>query len=110
MYDRYNVTEEPDWSDYRKLDSDGWYTYDYDDDTWRSIDMDAVPEPLHHPSMAEDFYFTPTWDASTQFSDFEDTDAYKKDSKQWNNDDDDSYHWDSNDSWDSGDTDWDSDW
>ena len=89
---------------------DGWYTYDYDDDTWRSIDMDAVPEPLHHPSMAEDFYFTPTWDASTQFSDFEDTDAYKKDSKQWNNDDDDSYHWDSNDSWDSGDTDWDSDW
>lgn len=89
---------------------DGWYTYDYDDDTWRSIDMDAVPEPLHHPSMAEDFYFTPTWDASTQFSDFEDTDAYKKDSKQWSNDDDDSYHWDSNDSWDSGDTDWDSDW
>ena len=28
VYDRYNVTEEPDWSDYRKLDSDGWYTYD----------------------------------------------------------------------------------
>ena len=89
---------------------DGWYSYDYDDDTWRSIDMDAVPEPLHHPSIAEDFYFTPTWDASTQYSDFEDTDTYKQDYKQWDNDDDSSYNWDSNDSWDSGDTDWDSDW
>ena len=28
VYDPYNVTEEPDWSDYRMLDSDGWYTYD----------------------------------------------------------------------------------
>ena len=60
--------------------------------------------------MAEDFYFTPTWDASTQFSDFEDTDTYKDATKQWNNDDDSDYDWGSDDSWDSGDTDWDSDW
>ena len=89
---------------------DGWYAYDDEDDEWRSVDMDAVPEALHHPSIAEDFYFTPTWDASTQFSDFEDTDTYRDASKQWNNDDDSDYDWGSNDSWDSGDTDWDSDW
>lgn len=89
---------------------DGWYAYDDEDDEWRSVDMDAVPEALHHPSLAGDFYFTPTWDASTQFSDFEDTDTYKDASKQWNNDDDSDYDWGSNDSWDSGDTDWDSDW
>ena len=89
---------------------DGWYAYDDEDDEWRSVDMDAVPEALHHPSLAEDFYFTPTWDASTQFSDFEDTDAYKDASRQWDNDDDSDYDWGSDDSWDSGDTDWDSDW
>lgn len=89
---------------------DGWYGYDSDDDEWYALDMDAVPEALHHPSIAEDFYFTPTWDASTQFSDFEDTDTYRDASKQWNNDDDSDYDWGSNDSWDSGDTDWDSDW
>ena len=76
------------------------------------MDTQAIPEPLTHPGIVEDFYFTPTWDASTQFTDFEDTsyyqDAQKKDS--WLNDDDNSYDWDSGDSWDSGDTDWDSDW
>lgn len=87
-----------------------WYLYE--DDSWRRVDTQAIPEPLTHPGIAEDFYFTPTWDPSTQFTDFEDTsyyqDAQKKDS--WLNDDDNSYDWDSGDSWDSGDTDWDSDW
>ena len=88
---------------------EGWYTYE--DDQWQSIDEDALPEILHHPSMAEDFFFTPTWDASTQFTDFTDTAFYQDANKKWDNDDDSSdYNWDSNDSWDSGDTDWGSDW
>ena len=88
---------------------EGWYTYE--DDEWQSIDETALPEELHHPSLAEDFYFTPTWDASTQFTDFTDTDFYQDASKKWDNDDDrNDYNWDSNDSWDSGDTDWGSDW
>ena len=41
VYDRYNVTEEPDWSDYRKLDSDGWYTYDDEgySEAWNHYDL-----------------------------------------------------------------------
>lgn len=84
-----------------------WYVYE--DDDWRSIDMQALPEPLQHPSIAEDFYFTPTWDAATQFSDFEDTDFYR-DAQKSDSDSDSDFNWDSGDSWDSGDTDWNSDW
>ncbi len=84
-----------------------WYVYE--DDDWHSIDMQALPESLQHPSIAEDFYFTPTWDASTQFTDFEDTDFYR-DAQHTDSDSDSSFNWDSGDSWDSGDTDWNSDW
>lgn len=90
---------------------DGWYGYDSDDESWIELAMDAVPEELHHPSMAEDFFFTPTWNASTQFSDFEDTDVYRDTSKKWvGSQSDKDYDWGVSDIWDSGDTDWDSDW
>lgn len=95
---------------------DGWYYYNYAYSRWDPADYSSVPDELTHYSVSEDFYFTPTWDSSTQFSDFEDT-AYYSDyvyeqEKQddWNNDDDDDYDWDSNDSWDYDSMDWDSDW
>lgn len=87
----------------------GWYAYV--DDEWAPISVDALPESLQHPSLVGDFYFTPTWNASTQFSDFEDSPYYEEDRDNWNgNDSDSDFDWDSGDSWDSGDTDWGSDW
>ena len=73
-----------------------------------------VPE-FHVP---EDFYYTPVWDAETQLTDFEDSPLYQQivqtepgeTEAQSRSDSDSDFNWDSNDSWDSGDTDWDSDW
>lgn len=88
----------------------GWYYYD--DDGWYAAPADALPEEFSHPSILEDYYFTPTWDSSTQFTDFEDTGFYKDDKDNWNNssDSDFDWDWDSDDSWDSDFSDWDSDW
>lgn len=97
---------------------DDWYYYD-DDDGWLNAEYGNIPEDLTHSTIADDFYFTPVWDSSTQFSDFMDSDAYyayeaahSNDSSDsgWDDDDDYDYDWDSNDSWDYGDSDWDSDW
>ena len=92
---------------------DGWYTYD-DDDDWYSINSYDLPDALSHPSTIEDFYYTPTWDSSTQFTDFEDTELYEADKDNWNSDSssdsDSSWDWDSSDSWSSDSTDWGSDW
>ena len=95
---------------------DDWYYFD--DDTWQSVDYAALPEQLQHPSAAQDFYYTPVWDAETQLTDFEDTPLYQQivqtepgeTEAQTRSDSDSDFNWDSNDSWDSGDTDWDSDW
>lgn len=94
----------------------GWYCYDYYYNTWRDVDYSSVPDDLTHNSIAEDFYFTPVWDSATQFSDFEDTSYYsdyleeQESRDSWDDDDDYDYDWDSNDSWDGGGMDWDSDW
>jgi len=90
----------------------GWYTYDgYG---WTTIDSSELPEEFSHTSVVEDFYYTPEWDETTQFTDFTDTELYEEDRDNWNNDDsssDSSYDWDSSsDSWDSDSTDWGSDW
>lgn len=108
----------------------GWYYYS-DDNDWSSTDSSNIPEDLKHPSMVDDFYYTPTWDASTQISDFFDSAEYSSyqaeqersyssssssydndNDYSWDWDDDDDYDWDydSGDSWDSGSSDWDSDW
>lgn len=113
----------------------GWYHYS-DEEDWTSTDVYDVPEDLLHPSIVEDFYYTPTWDASTQLTDFTDSTVYeeyqaeqarieaereraRQESNErsysydddWGYDDDDDYDWDyGSDSWDSGYSDWDSDW
>lgn len=106
----YYQADDLTWYHLGSIYDDGWYFYDDDSDEWAAASADALPEELLHPSLAEDFYFTPTWDNSTQFSDFEDTALYQEAKAQWDNHDGDSYSWNSDDSWDSGDTDWDSDW
>lgn len=117
----------------------GWYYYS-EDDEWESADYSDIPDELYHPSLVEDFYYTPTWDASTQLTDFTDSSAYSDYLSEtasqrsysysndddsygdddydwgWDNDDDDDYDWSWDDdsdydwSWDSNSSDWDSDW
>lgn len=99
----------------------GWYYYS-DTDDWQSTDYSNVPDDLKHPSLAPDFYYTPTWDASTQTTDFMESAVYEeyqeeqarieaeRQAQRESSSSDSDYDWDSSDSWDSGSTDWDSDW
>lgn len=91
--------------------SDGWYEYDSND--WSNVDYGDLPDDLKHNSIVTDFYYTPTWDASTQITDFTTSYAYEEyqDSLRSSSTSDDSdYDWGSSDSWDSGSTDFSSDW
>lgn len=108
---------------YYHLGSDlysGWYYYDTYDDDWHESYYDDMPYDLQRGATAEDFFYTNTWDSSTQATDFADTEMYASYSEQlmddinqgssWEDGDDYDYSWDSGDSWDSGSTDWGSDW
>lgn len=94
-------------------DSDtGWYYYDSDSD-WTPVDASSVPAPIRETPSANDFYYTPDWDSETQITDFESTEIYQEyqaANSYSNNDDNSDYNWDSNDSWDSDFSDWNSDW
>ena len=103
---------------------DGWYIYDTETDDWDDVWFTDVPSDLKHQSVAEDFWYTPTWDSETQITDFAETEyysdyqdelareaAYEASHSSYDDDDDDDYSWSSSDdSWDSGSSDWDSDW
>ena len=67
---------------------------------------------LKDEPTAQNFWYTPTWDSSTQIKDFETTSYYSEyeDKTASHSDSGGDYSWDSGDSWDSGTTDWDSDW
>lgn len=106
----------------KEYSNTSWYTYDDDSDDWIPVnDSDDIPAELKHPSLAYDFYYTPTWDSTTQFSDFADTEYYQDQieterkqaeaaASSSSSSSDSSSSWSSSDSWDSGSTDWDSDW
>ncbi len=96
-----------------------WYYFDSDDYAW--YESTDLPEELTHSSIAEDFYYTPVWNSYTQLTDFQETSYYqeyeealeqeKADKDRWENDNDDhDFDWGGDDTWDAGDTDWDSDW
>ncbi|MDO4649032.1 MAG: hypothetical protein Q4B26_10315 [Eubacteriales bacterium] len=97
---------------------DNWYYYDTDTSNWTSIDASELPDDLLRPTTSDDFFYTATWDSSTQVTDFEDSDAYSiyqdeqraKESSSSSSSSDSDWDWGSDDSWDSGSTDWDSDW
>lgn len=104
---------------YYLSDTTAWHGYDESDGQWYEIDEKSLPQAFDHPGLVKDFYFTPTWDSSTQFNDFETTPVYESyaeavkayDETHASSDDDDDYSWSSSDdSWDSDSTDWDSDW
>lgn len=108
-----------------KPDQDhGWYVYNEEDSDWDEVFMTDVPSDLKHQNVATDFWYTPTWDSETQITDFTESDDYieyqedlrrqaEYEASKSNDNDSDSgsdYSWDSSDSWDSGGSDWDSDW
>ncbi len=100
----------------------GWYVYNDDNDDWDPVWYEEIPPELQHQAVAQDFWYTPTWDSETQITDFETTDDYKQyqsylaeekakqESSSSSSSSDSSYDWDSGSSWDSGSTDWGSDW
>ena len=121
-----------DGQDYYHLSyDDDWYWYDSAINDWSILDDDSVPVEFNDKSTASDFYYTPTWNSDTQFTDFETTDFYEAAESakaaeaertlreyedrwedrvsnydyDWSNDS--SYDWDSGSSWDS-DSSWDS--
>ena len=95
-------------------DQRGWYYYDDNLNDWAEAESTEVPDDLKHQMVAEDFWFTPTWDSSTQFYDFEESEVYSEyqeaEARKSSNYSSSSYDWGSSDSWDSGSTDWGSDW
>lgn len=92
----------------------GWYYYDDNSNDWSEAESTEVPDDLKHQMVAKDFWFTPTWDSSTQFYDFEESEVYseylEEEANKSSINSDSSYDWGSSDSWDSGSTDWGSDW
>ena len=87
----------------------GWYSYDDGLGDWTPVTKSELPPDLQHYNTSQNFWYTPTWDGSTQMKDFESSSYYEEYEEKTTSHDSDT-SWDSNDSWDSGTTDWDSDW
>ena len=85
---------------------DGWYYYDTTGSSW---ERDNNP-PTELTDHADDYYAGSSYDSSYGTSDFSDSDYYVEPSSDDSDWDDDDWDWDSSDSWDSGSTDWSSDW
>ncbi|WP_035766734.1 zinc ribbon domain-containing protein [Butyrivibrio sp. NC2002] len=88
----------------------GSYYYDYQDN-WYVFDDDWYEVPLsdNAPSVIstnyDDYYVSDSWNSSIATTDWNNTSYYENFQSS-----DSDYDWDSNDSWDSNGTDWDSDW
>ena len=105
---------------------EAWYTFDDYSDKWTRVYDNKLPSALADEDRREDFYFTPVWDKTTQYTDFETSSTavsshnsleaeYNRNhvtSDSWSSSDDSSsYDWDSgSSSWDSDSSSWDSDW
>lgn len=83
-----------------------WYAYDDYDDDWYEVEY-VVPNNEFWDTKIENF--ESNWDGAsiTSSQDYQDDKEYY-DSNHSDTDDD--FNWSSSDSWDSGGTDWDSDW
>ena len=85
-----------------------WYAYDSFYDDYYSVNEDYLPVQMYNsPADYEYDYKGYDWDDSEEFTRFESSDYYA-DNIAGSSDSD--YDWDSSDSWDSGSTDWGSDW
>ena len=90
---------------YYSLD-DTWYYFDNDYNNW--YPASSTPEDL--TQNADEFYTSEYYDYGSGTTNFSNTDFYSDwEESRSNSDSDSDSGWDSSD-WDSGDTDWDSDW
>ena len=88
-----------------------WYMYDSGLDDWTS-DF-TVPDELNDDKSAGDYYQSISYSDDMGAADFQESDYYVETSSYDDDDWDSDSDWDSGsdwDSWDSGSTDWDSDW
>ncbi|MBQ8056723.1 MAG: hypothetical protein IJ275_00125 [Ruminococcus sp.] len=121
-------------SDYGSYDNTGWYIYNTKSSEWdyycSADDKDTIGDELWYSDSTyragrsyETIYAADEYLATWTPSGFEDTSWYRsyesnesayqqhlEDSNSNSYDSDSDYDWDSGDSWDSNDTDWDSDW
>ncbi len=114
---RHNGYYDYDDSIYYSYNGD-WYYYD-DDYTysWTPVSKeDAIPQEI--ASNYDDYYLSKNWDSSISATNWDDTTYYEETHASTDSDDyyyddysnDSDYDWGGSDSWDSGGTDWDSDW
>lgn len=84
-----------------------WYWYDDDTDDWDTIPTFAVPGNMASDGSNSEYYQSRDWNAGINATDWDNSSFYD-DYHSGSSDSD--YDWDSDSSWDSGGTDWDTDW
>ncbi len=88
-----------------------WFLYDAVNDDWDTISTYDVPGNMADDGRNSEYYQSRDWNESINATDWDNSsfyDNYHSDSSGSSSDSD--YDWDSGSSWDSGGTDWDSDW
>ena len=88
--------------------SDDWYHYD---GGWTEVSSTA-PGPVAISANYDEYFISKSWDPSIETTNWNNSSYYDRyhTSNSSSDDNDSDYDWDSNDSWDSGNTDWGSDW
>ena len=89
----------------------GYETSDFSDSFWLEVDNNKNTDVIE--SNYDDYYISKSWDSSIDATDWNNTNyytdthtsSYSDSDSDWSD-----YSWDSSDSWDSGGSDWDSDW
>ena len=100
---------------------DGYYNYNdtvyysYGNNWYYYLD-DWYPVDSYDPGVSEisssydDYYMSENWTTDMDATDWDDSEYYETEHSSSSSDSDSDWDWDSSDSWDSGGTDWDSDW
>lgn len=86
-----------------------WYEYEYDRNDYRYVGYDALPVELQTNSIDYEY----DWNSDTvswNMTPFEESVYYEVNCETHGSSSDSDYDWDSGSDWDSGGTDWDSDW
>ncbi|MCR5594559.1 MAG: hypothetical protein K6G12_01815 [Lachnospiraceae bacterium] len=88
---------------------DNWYYYDTDYDDWFTTNY-SDPGVSTITESYDDYYMSENWTTDMNATDWDDTSYYEETHSSSDSDSDSDWDWDSGSSWDSGGTDWDSDW
>ena len=89
---------------------DDWFYWD--DNDWSRIGDYQGPKEIaaEIEQNYDEYYLSRDWDSSYYVGDWDDSSYYDQYHSSSDSDSDSDYDWSSDDSWDSGGTDWDSDW